>query len=84
MRSAGLTGARIEVGGETAAIGEAISSTTASLGELALIMLAITFVLLAIFLRALLAPLYLLAASVLVAARHARRHRLGLPGPAGL
>ena len=65
VRSAGLTGVRIEVGGETAAVGEAVSSTTASLGELALIMLAITFVLLALFLRALLAPLYLLAASVL-------------------
>ena len=65
VKAAGLAGARIEVGGETAAIGEAISSTTSSLGELALIMLAITFVLLAIFLRALLAPLYLLAASVL-------------------
>ena len=65
VKAAGLTGARIQVGGETAAIGEAVSSTTASLGELALIMLAITFVLLAIFLRALLAPLYLLAASVL-------------------
>ena len=65
VRSAGLTGARIEVGGETAAVGAAVSSTTASLGQLALIMLAITFVLLALFLRALLAPLYLLAASVL-------------------
>ena len=65
VRSAGLTGARIEVGGETAAVGEAVSSTTGSLGQLALIMLAITFVLLALFLRALLAPLYLLAASVL-------------------
>ena len=65
VRSAGLTGMRIEVGGETAAVAAAVSSTTASLGELALIMLAITFVLLAIFLRALLAPLYLLAASVL-------------------
>jgi len=65
VKAAGLAGARIEVGGETAAIGEAIRSTTSSLGELALIMLAITFVLLAIFLRALLAPLYLLAASVL-------------------
>ena len=64
-RAAGVTGVRIEVGGETAAIGEAVSATKASLGELALIMLAITFVLLAVFLRALLAPLYLLAASVL-------------------
>jgi RND superfamily putative drug exporter len=65
VRSAGLTGARIEVGGETAAVSAAVSSTTGSLGQLALIMLAITFVLLALFLRALLAPLYLLAASVL-------------------
>ena len=65
VRAAGLAGARIEVGGETAAVGEAVTATTSSLGELALIMLAITFVLLAIFLRALLAPLYLLAASVL-------------------
>jgi len=65
VRSAGLTGARIEVGGETAAVGAAVSATTGSLGQLALIMLAITFVLLALFLRALLAPLYLLAASVL-------------------
>jgi putative drug exporter of the RND superfamily len=65
IKSAGLTDVRIEVGGETAAVGAAVSSTTGSLGQLALIMLAITFVLLAIFLRALLAPLYLLAASVL-------------------
>jgi putative drug exporter of the RND superfamily len=65
VRSAGLTGARTQVGGETAAVGAAVSSTTGSLGQLALIMLAVTFVLLALFLRALLAPLYLLAASVL-------------------
>ena len=64
-RRAGLASVRIEVGGETAAIGAAISATRASLGELALLMLAITVVLLAIFLRAVLAPLYLLAASVL-------------------
>jgi RND superfamily putative drug exporter len=65
VRSAGLTGVRIEVGGETAAVGAAVGSTTASLAELAPIMLVITFVLLALFLRALIAPLYLLAASVL-------------------
>jgi putative drug exporter of the RND superfamily len=64
-RSAGLHGVRLEVGGETAAIGDAISATTANLGELALIMLGIMFVLLALFLRALLAPVYLLATSVL-------------------
>jgi len=65
VAAAGLTGVRIEVGGETAAVGEVINSTTSNLAELALLMLAITFVLLAVFLRALLAPLYLLAASVL-------------------
>lgn len=65
VAAAGLRGVRIEVGGETAAIGEAVQSTTSSLGELALLMLAITAVLLAIFLRAVLAPVYLLAASVL-------------------
>jgi putative drug exporter of the RND superfamily len=68
VASAGLTGVRIEVGGETAAAGEVVSATLSSLGELALVILAITFVLLAIFLRALLAPLYLLAASVLALA----------------
>jgi len=65
VRAAGLTGVRVEVGGETAAVAAAVGATTASLAQLALIMLAITFVLLALFLRALIAPLYLLAASVL-------------------
>ena len=65
VAAAGLPGVRIEVGGETAAAGEVVSATTSSLAELAVLILAITFVLLAIFLRALLAPLYLLAASVL-------------------
>ncbi|HYK28783.1 MAG TPA: MMPL family transporter, partial [Streptosporangiaceae bacterium] len=64
-RQAGLTNVRLEVGGETAALGETISTTSSSLGELALIILAVTFVLLAISLRALLASLYLLAACLL-------------------
>ncbi len=64
-RSAGLTGVRFEVGGETAVIGEAISSTFATLGQIALVILLVTLVLLGIFLRAVLAPFYLLAASVL-------------------
>jgi putative drug exporter of the RND superfamily len=64
-RAAGLTGARVEVGGETAAAGEAITSTTASIATFAPVMLAVTFVLLALFLGALIAPLYLLAASLL-------------------
>jgi RND superfamily putative drug exporter len=64
-RRAGLTDVRIEVGGDTAAIGAAIAATTTSLWWIALIMLAVMFVLLALFLRALLAPVYLLAASIL-------------------
>ncbi|MGE5291299.1 MAG: MMPL family transporter [Micromonosporaceae bacterium] len=64
-RSAGLTGVRFEVGGETAVTAETIDSTLANLGRIALAILLVTLVLLAVFLRALLAPVYLLAASVL-------------------
>jgi RND superfamily putative drug exporter len=64
-RAAGLSGVRVEVGGETAATGEAIDSTTTSIASLAPIMLGVTLVLLILFLTALMAPLYLLAASIL-------------------
>jgi RND superfamily putative drug exporter len=64
-KSAGLTGVRFEVGGETALTAEAIDATSADMRRIAVAVLAVTFVLLAIFLRALLAPAYLLAASVL-------------------
>jgi RND superfamily putative drug exporter len=64
-RRAGLTGARVEVGGETALAGEAIDSAEAGIGRIALVIGLAIVVLLAFFLRALVAPLYLLAASVL-------------------
>jgi RND superfamily putative drug exporter len=64
-RRAGLTGARVEVGGETALAGEAIGAAEADLGRIALAIGLAIVVLLGIFLRALVAPLYLLAASVL-------------------
>jgi len=64
-RSAGLTGVRTETGGETALAGEAINSAEADIGRVALAIAAAIVILLAIFLRALVAPLYLLAASVL-------------------
>lgn len=64
-RSAGLTRARFEVGGETALTAEAIGATTSDMSRIAVAVLIVTFVLLATFLRALLAPSYLLAASVL-------------------
>jgi putative drug exporter of the RND superfamily len=64
-RGAGLTGVRVEVGGETAATGEAITSTMTSVAALAPVMLCVTLVLLILFLSAVIAPLYLLAASLL-------------------
>jgi putative drug exporter of the RND superfamily len=64
-RRAGLTGARVEVGGESALVGEAIDAAAADLARVALVMALVILVLLGIFLRAVLAPLYLLAASVL-------------------
>jgi RND superfamily putative drug exporter len=64
-RSSRLTGVRFEVGGETALTAETIDATSADMRRIAVAVLLVTLVLLAIFLRALLAPVYLLAASVL-------------------
>ncbi|MGE5133037.1 MAG: MMPL family transporter [Gemmatimonadota bacterium] len=64
-RSAGLTGVRFEVGGESALTAGSIDATAADIGRIALAVLLVTALLLAVFLRALLAPVYLLAASVL-------------------
>ena len=62
-RSSGLTGVRVEIGGETALAGEAIGSAEADIGRVGLAIGLAILVLLAIFLGALVAPLYLLAAS---------------------
>jgi RND superfamily putative drug exporter len=64
-RSAGLAGARFEVAGETALTGDAISFVFADLGRVVLAIMLVTLVLLALFLRSALAPVYLLAASIL-------------------
>ena len=64
-RGAGLPGARFELAGQTALTGDSIGSVLADLGRIALAIMAVTLVLLALFLRSLLAPVYLLAASVL-------------------
>src|SRR5213076_3005510 len=64
-RSAGLSGVRFELGGQTALTGDSIGSVFADLGRVALAIMVVTLVLLALFLRSLLAPVYLLAASVL-------------------
>ena len=64
-RAAGLRGARFELAGQTALTGDSIGSVFADLGRVALAIIAVTLVLLVLFLRSLLAPVYLLAASVL-------------------
>jgi RND superfamily putative drug exporter len=64
-RAAGLTGVRVETGGETALVGEAVDAALSDLSRVALVIGLVILVLLAAFLRALLAPCYLLAASVL-------------------
>jgi RND superfamily putative drug exporter len=51
--------------GQTALTGDSIGSVFAELGRVALAIMVVTLVLLALFLRSLLAPVYLLAASVL-------------------
>ena len=64
-RAAGLRGVRYEVGGQTALTSDAITSTASDLWRVGLAIILVTLLLLMLFLRALLAPVYLLAASVL-------------------
>jgi len=63
--AAGLRGVRYEVGGQTALTSDAITSTASDLWRVGLAIMLVTLLLLMLFLRALLAPVYLLAASVL-------------------
>jgi RND superfamily putative drug exporter len=64
-RAAGLSGVRFEVAGQTALISDSIGSVFADLGRVSIAIIAVTLILLVLFLRSLLAPVYLLAASVL-------------------
>ncbi len=68
LRRAGLSGVQPLYAGDTALADDAIRFTLADLVRVAIGVLLISLVLLAIFLRALIAPLYLLAASVLALA----------------
>jgi RND superfamily putative drug exporter len=63
--AAGLSAVRYEVGGQTALTGDAINSTASDLWRVGLVIVLVTLLLLVLFLRALLAPVYLLAASLL-------------------
>jgi len=65
LDTAGLTGVQAGVAGDTALAKDSVDTIHEDIARVALALLLANFVLLAIFLRALLAPLYLLAASVL-------------------
>jgi RND superfamily putative drug exporter len=64
-RSAGLDGARVSVAGDTALADDTISAMGRDLLRVAVLVLVLNFVLLAVFLRALVAPILLVLSSVL-------------------
>ena len=80
VQRAGLDDVRAGVAGDTALAKDSVDTIHDDIARVALALLLANLVLLAIFLRALVAPLYLLAASVLALAATHRRHDLGLPG----
>ncbi|MEO3938742.1 MMPL family transporter [Dermatophilaceae bacterium Soc4.6] len=61
----GLSGARVSLGGDTALAEGLVSSTGGDLGRIAVAGILVNLLLLVFFLRALVAPLFLLASSVL-------------------
>ena len=65
QRAAGLGGARVAFGGETALASDTISRVLDDLARVAVVVVLVNVALLALFMRALVAPLYLVAASVL-------------------
>lgn len=64
-RQAGLAGARLELAGDTALAQETVSSTVDDLERISIAALGVNVLLLVIFLRSLVAPLFLVASSVL-------------------
>ncbi|HEX2160803.1 MAG TPA: MMPL family transporter, partial [Thermoleophilaceae bacterium] len=75
LREAGLNGATVSVAGDTALVTETIDKTVDDLARVAPVAIAVLLIILAGFLRALVAPLYLVGASVLALAAS-----LGLTG----
>ncbi|HEX2044625.1 MAG TPA: MMPL family transporter [Gaiellaceae bacterium] len=65
LAAAGLGEAEAAVTGQTAVARDTVEAVVGSSGRVGAVVLAVNFVLLALFLRALVAPLYLLAASLL-------------------
>jgi RND superfamily putative drug exporter len=65
LREAGLPRAEALVAGDTALVAETVEKTVSDLWRVAPLAIILVFAILAVFLRALVAPLYLVAASVL-------------------
>ncbi len=65
---AGLTGASWGLGGDTGLASALVTATQADIGRIALAALAVNFLILVVFLRALVAPVYLLACTTLALA----------------
>jgi RND superfamily putative drug exporter len=65
LRSAGLGGAQVAYGGQTQLADDTVTSMLDDLARVAIVVLLVNVALLAVFMRALVAPLYLVAASVL-------------------
>ena len=65
LRSAGLSGARVVYGGQTALADDTVSRVLADLARVAVVAILVNLLLLALFMRALVAPLYLVASSIL-------------------
>jgi putative drug exporter of the RND superfamily len=65
LREAGLSGAQFSFAGDTAVAKYVVDQTMHDLGRIALVALAVNLLILVLFLRALVAPLCLLASSVL-------------------
>jgi putative drug exporter of the RND superfamily len=65
LRSAGLGGTRVSFGGQTALADDTVSRVLDDLARVAVVAVLVNLLLLALFMRALVAPLYLIASSVL-------------------
>jgi RND superfamily putative drug exporter len=65
LRRAGLSGARVFYAGDTALAQQTLALTLSDLRRVALAVVAVELLLLIVFLRALIAPLFLMAASIL-------------------
>jgi RND superfamily putative drug exporter len=65
LRSAGLSGTRTVYGGQTALADDTVSRVLADLARVAVVAVLVNLLLLALFMRALVAPLYLVASSIL-------------------